>query len=344
MKPKHTFITAAETLIRDGEARVRMGQNSARLVPDYKDRLRCHCAPFFGDTPLANIDSAMLRRFRDELVAKGLKQATVLVVMSFVSKTLRMAHDDGLIRQMPAIPRKGQKPSPRPAFTAATYTKLLTTLKQVEKGKPVIAFKGNRVDWELRAIVTFMVNTFTRPGDVFALKNEHIIVVPEDADGPAYLRIDAPSSKGHEAPIISMPVAVPVYQRTIERHRKAGFGKPDDYVFLPSKKKRAYAHELVRRQFRLVLKHAGLLQSTKGVEHSLYSLRHTAITLRLLHAKDLDLLTLARTARTSVEMIDRFYASSLTAELNRDKLHSFRRPTRFLTDGVSPVVAKGSCA
>lgn len=56
--------------------------------------------------------------------------------------------------------------------------------------------------------------------------------------------------------------------------------------------------------------------------------------------KDLDLLTLARTARTSVEMIDRFYASSLTAELNRDKLHSFRRPTRFLTDGVSPVITK----
>lgn len=46
---------------------------------------------------------------------------------------------------------------------------------------------------------------------------------------------------------------------------------------------------------------------------------------------------LPRIARTSFEMIDRHYASSLTAEMNRAKLHSFRRPTRFLTDGVSAV-------
>tara|TARA_R110000787_G_scaffold52497_7_gene123560 strand:- start:72 stop:1106 length:1035 start_codon:yes stop_codon:yes gene_type:complete len=340
MKPKHTFTTAAEALIRDGEARVRLGQNSARLVPDYKDRLRCHCAPFFGDTPLEKIDSAMLRRFRDVLVAKNLKQASVLVVMSFVSKTLRMAHDDGLIKQVPSIPRKGQKPSPRPAFSSAGYEKLLTTLKQVEKGKPSIGFKGNKVDWELRALVTFMVNSFTRPGDVFALKNKHVTIVPQDSEGPSYLRLNAPSSKGHEAPIITMPVAVLIYQRTLERHTKAGFGKSEDFVFLPSKPGRAYAHEVVRRQFRLVLKHADLLASTKGVEHTLYSLRHTAITLRLLHAKDLDLVTLARTARTSVEMIDRYYASGLTAELNRDKLHSFRRPTRFLTDGASALTTK----
>lgn len=342
MKLRPTFKTAAETAIRDAESRVKLGLNSPRLVLDYKDRLRCHAAPFFGDTPLINIDSAMLRRFRDELVGKGLKQATLLTILSFVSKVLKMAHDDGLIRQMPAIPRKGQKPCPRAALDDRSYKSLLKVLRSVESGQPAIAFKGNAVDWQLRAIVTFMVNTFTRPGDIFAIRNKHVTAIPADADGPAYLRIAAPSSKGHDAPIISMPVAVPIYQRTLERHLKAGFGKPDDYVFHPEKANRAYAHEVVRRQFRMVLKHAGLLQSNRGVEHSLYSLRHTAITLRLLHAKDLDLLTLARTARTSVEMIDRYYASGLTAELNRDKLHSFRRPTRFLTDGVSPIVTKGA--
>lgn len=340
MKPKHTFITAAQTLIKDAESRVALGQNSRRLVPDYKDRLRCHCAPFFGDMPIANIDTAKLRQFRDVLVGKGLKQATVLVVMSFVSMVLRMAFDDGLIRQMPSIPRKGQKPAPRPALIRDDYAKLLTVLKRVEKGRPVIAFKGNVVDWELRAIVTFMVNSFTRPGDIFVLQNKHVVIVPENSEGPSYLRLDAPSSKGHEAPIITMPVAVKIYERTLANHTKVGFGKADDYVFLPRHRNRTYAHEVVRRQFRMVLIEADLLTSSKGVDHTLYSLRHTAIVLRLLNAKDLDLLTLSRTARTSVEMIDRYYASSLTAEMNRDKLHSFRRPTRFLTDGVSPVTTK----
>lgn len=333
MKLRPTFKTAAATAIRDAETRVKLGLNSPRLVLDYKDRLRCHCAPFFGDTPLVKIDSALLRAFRDELVAKGLKHATLLTILSFVSKVLRMAHDDGLIRQMPAIPRGGQQPAPRPALTPADYKKLLAILKAIEKGNPHIFFKGSVVDWELRAIVTFMVNSFFRPGDLFKVQNKHVTIVPKDTDGPAYLRIDLPSSKGHHAPIITMPVAVPIYERVRANHRAAGYGRPNDYVFLPSRPSRAYAHEIVRRQFRLVLTHAGLLKSAKGVDHTLYSLRHSALTFRLLNAQELDLVTLARAARTSVDMIDRYYASSLTAEMNRDKLHSFRRPTSFLTDG-----------
>jgi hypothetical protein len=54
-------------------------------------------------------------------------------------------------------------------------------------------------------------------------------------------------------------------------------------------------------------------------------LRHTAITYRLLYGKGIDLLTLARNARTSVEMIERFYASQLTPEMNIGLLQS-RRP------------------
>jgi ribosomal protein L31E len=45
---------------------------------------------------------------------------------------------------------------------------------------------------------------------------------------------------------------------------------------------------------------------------------------RLIKGKDMCLLTLARNARTSVEMIDRFYAKHLTAEMNIDVLQSMR--------------------
>jgi hypothetical protein len=56
----------------------------------------------------------------------------------------------------------------------------------------------------------------------------------------------------------------------------------------------------------------------------LYSLRHSSITLRLLYGKGIDILTLARNARTSIEMIDKHYASELTAEMNVGMLHSRR--------------------
>jgi hypothetical protein len=54
-------------------------------------------------------------------------------------------------------------------------------------------------------------------------------------------------------------------------------------------------------------------------------LRHTAITFRLIFGGNIDLLTLARNARTSVEMIEKFYASTLSAEMNIQLLHSKRR-------------------
>ncbi|GAW41508.1 hypothetical protein SH203_01916 [Brevundimonas sp. SH203] len=324
-----TFSVAAAATIADGEARVLIGQNKPRMVVDYRDRLRKHCEPFFSSTPLSKIDSRKLREFRDVLAAKGLKSTSIAAILSFVSKVLRMAHDDGLIRQMPAIPRLPQKASPRSAFKRNEYHRFLGSLKKVEGGKPALAWKASPIDRELRDFVTFMVNGFFRPGDMFVLRHKHVTVVPADKDGPAYLRVDAPPSKGHADPIITMPVAVLIYNRILTTQKARGFGKPDDYLFLPHRPNRAYAHEIIRRQFRLALTHAGLLQGPNGDERTLYSLRHTAITMRLQQG-DVDLVTLARACRTSVEMIDRFYASSLTAESNRDKLFSFRRPTRYL--------------
>ena len=46
---------------------------------------------------------------------------------------------------------------------------------------------------------------------------------------------------------------------------------------------------------------------------------------RLLDGDKIDLITLARNARTSVEMIERFYASKLTGEQNIDMIQSDRR-------------------
>ncbi len=46
---------------------------------------------------------------------------------------------------------------------------------------------------------------------------------------------------------------------------------------------------------------------------------------RLLYGQGIDMLTLARNARTSVNMIERFYASNLSGEMNVGMLHSRRK-------------------
>jgi hypothetical protein len=47
---------------------------------------------------------------------------------------------------------------------------------------------------------------------------------------------------------------------------------------------------------------------------------------RLLFDRGIDILTLARNAQTSPEMIDRFYAAPLQVEMNVGELQSKRRP------------------
>ena len=70
----------------------------------------------------------------------------------------------------------------------------------------------------------------------------------------------------------------------------------------------------------------GLKVSNLGEPRSLYSLRHSSIMFRLMFGRTVDTLTLARNARTSPEMIDRFYAAPLQGEMNVGELQSKRRP------------------
>jgi hypothetical protein len=98
------------------------------------------------------------------------------------------------------------------------------------------------------------------------------------------------------------------------------------------KDNRDYALKQLQRQFEIVMQDTGLGLGSDGEERTLYSLRHTAIMYRLLFGDGINTLALARNARTSVEMIDRFYAKPLTGEMNIAMLQS-RRRGRKIYDG-----------
>jgi hypothetical protein len=78
----------------------------------------------------------------------------------------------------------------------------------------------------------------------------------------------------------------------------------------------------MRRQFDLVLERAGLKISDRSESRTLYCLRHTSIMERLLNGDKIAVLSLTRNARTSVEMIDRFYARHLHGEMVVEKIQS----------------------
>jgi integrase len=138
--------------------------------------------------------------------------------------------------------------------------------------------------WAIR----FMVNSFVRPGDLRQLKHKHVQVVRGSS---VYLRMTLPQTKKHDAPMVTLRPAVQVYEAALAKAQRDGHGGPEDAM---------------------------------GRLRTLYCLRHTSIMFRLLYGQGIDMLTLARNARTSVQMIERFYASALDGEMNVAMLQSRR--------------------
>lgn len=202
---------------------------------------------------------------------------------------------------------------------------------------------------DMHDLVVFMVNGFIRPTDLKWMKHKHVDVIE---GAYTYLRLRLPSSKKHDKPITTMHLAVTVFKRLRERHAQIGMAKADDYVFLPtyrndeSKEKDEKARDdaliQIQRQFSVVMESADIGDGPNDERRTLYSLRHTCIMYRLLYGDGMDLLTLANNARTSPDMIARFYASQLTGEMNIDMIQSRRARRMRLPHRALPQTSDSS--
>lgn len=309
-------------------ARVQRGELSQASLRIFQNRMHKNIIPFFGEMQINRVGYAQLGKFVQDMSAKGNSATTIQQYLVAIRKILNHAHASGLIKAVPKSPTIKLQNNPRGSFTLAEYAKLVHAARfNIGKTIPIFsAGNGKRaknrieryatVSDDLHWLLRFMVNSFVRPSDIKTLQHKHVSVIRGEH---VYLRLNLPETKKHDKPIVTMPSAVHVYERLKTHNSKLGLAKPTDYLFMPEQHNRAKALEFLGWQFKF-------LQSVIQVEteRPLYSLRHTAIMFRLLHGSHIDLLTLARNARTSVEMIEKFYASNLNAEMNIDLLQSKR--------------------
>jgi hypothetical protein len=184
-----------------------------------------------------------------------------------------------------------------------------------------VEVRGVPVTDELYDILLFLTHSFVRPltTELYAIKHQDITV----ADDPRRLLVTVRDGKTGYRAANTMEAAVSVYERICSRHPGHS---PDDYIFLPQYPNRTTAGKIIQRQFSALLDRANLhTDPFTGKAHTLYSLRHTAICMRIVnsHGK-VNIFTLAKNAGTSVEQIERFYARHLplSKELARN-LQSF---------------------
>lgn len=319
-----SLIGAMEEIVQRDERRILSGARSRTLNRDQRSAIHHTFAPFFRDQAINAIGYPDIQRLVDALLDRGLSPATVRRNLVFLTKTLKHAHRMGWIEKIPPLPTVEGKTKVRGWITEQDYQTILRYLvEQVESGRQAIVVRYNTIDDELRLFITFMVNTFLRPSDAKLLKHENIEIV--QGGKRDYLRITTEFSKTVNSPVISMPEGVAIYRRLVRYQRAKGYGERGDYLFFPKYRNRDVALQHLRLQFQEILRRTGLERGRTGETRTLYSLRHTAIMFHLLNGSEVDLITLARNARTSVDMIDRFYARHLTAEMNVDLLHARRR-------------------
>ena len=320
-------------LMQAEAARVQRGEIGRPTWQVMGNRLRAHVVPLLGAVPAQAFATADAQRLIDHLGEQGFTSTTIAQYLVLLRKVVVHGVNTGVLRDAPAFPKVKVRSQPRGSFSVAEYRAVVAAARRLRgQSHPVLdqLTSGERF-WiarellvmpeELPWLIRWMVNTFVRPSDIKLMKHKHIEVV---RGKHVYLRMNLPESKRHSQPIVSLRPAVRVYECLLEHRREQGSGGAEDYIFMPQLKNREHALAVLNFLFHWALEVTSLEKGPLGQSRTLYCLRHTAITLRLLYGQGIDMLTLARNARTSVNMVERFYASVLNGEMNVGLLQSRR--------------------
>ncbi len=328
---QNTFAALAAQMFSAEQARVERGEFTRGSLMVLRNRLDSHLLPRWGTLPIAEIGYREIMEFVD-FMSKAKSSTTISQYIIAIRKVFHHAVRVGALDKLPEFPKVKIKTASRGAFTPTEYWRILRTARKL-RGHPhpdskralrksyKLVYSDYCMPPDLPWAVGFMVNSFIRPSDLKTLKHRHVEVV---RGKNTYLRLTLPETKKHDAPIVTLFPAVRIYREIVKYQQPRGKANPNDYLFLPELRDRNYALTVLSLMFNWVLAVTGYKQNAHGQPRSMYSLRHSAITFRLLYGQGIDLLTLARNARTSVEVINNHYASTVSGEQNIALLQSRR--------------------
>jgi site-specific recombinase XerD len=314
------FEKVALDLIQYDQTRVDQGDRKQSMVADIEYILKSDLSEFFKRDHVKAIDFARIREYKEHLQKRKLSSSTIRNHFIVLRKVLKHARRMGIMHHEPEFPAMEVKDNPREWFSEEEYPHLLKTIDSAIKEGIKVRYVP--ITQELRDCVEFAVSTFTRPHDLKALQHKHV-EVKKRPNGFTYLRLMCYSKK-EASPVVSMERAVAIYERI------KGKAKPDDYLFFNAYK-RSHAMSIMAKQFKYILEKAGLYQSDSGAQRGLYSLRHTAAMMEILHGK-LRHETLAANMRTSPEMLHRFYIKHLEGEMLVEQFYQRPDPVDTIQD------------
>jgi site-specific recombinase XerD len=293
--------------------------NPVTYKSDY-NRYKQHLLPFFKQQDIDSITNSQISNFVEELHKTNIKPATIKHHIVVLRKILRFAIANDLMQNLPVFPRitgKLKTSQKRDYLTKDEYAKVIECAERLAEQK--VKVRTQTITLQMKYLIQFMVNSFIRPSDLRVLKHKHIKHMKDDHD--EWLSLNHPATKTNANEVQAMPATVGIYKSLVAQLKKEKLPCGlDDYVFFPQmRENRTTMMEVVSRLFKRIITETNIEEKT-GKAITLYSLRHTAIMFRLIIGK-VDTLALSRNARTSQNMIDKFYAAHLTTDQVRRQLH-----------------------
>jgi integrase len=365
-KSEQTFAEAAEQFLKEYET-ITEGQRSPVWVQGHGIRLRLHLLPFLGTLKLSDVTPGKVQEYRVHRMTppptangetptctipngerrsyarpwKAPSRSTLHDEIVTMRQVLKTAIRHGWLSHLHDFSppyRTSGKIVHRPWFSPAEYKQLYEATRRY-----AYEMQGKRHQWNAEQVhdyVLFMANTGLRPDEAKNLQHRDVAIVKDRATGERILEIEVRGKRGMGY-CKSMPAAVQYYERLLkrpkpvsqERHGKSKswknpdppaleYPQPTDFVFPGDHKK----------LFNGVLERASLKLSRDGHRRVAYSLRHTYICMRLMEGADI--YQIAKNCRTSVEMIEKFYAAHIKNTLDAAAINVMRRRRRYEREGA----------
>ncbi|SEC33993.1 tyrosine-type recombinase/integrase [Terriglobus roseus] len=341
LKSGKPFRDAAKLYLREFDI-MTQGQRNATYARGQHARTNGHLVPFFGSMVLPEITAGTINEYRihrleESKASRGKPPAHNTMHQEIVTlrQIFKTALRHGWIEHLPDMSapyRASAKISHRAWFSPEEYKQLYeATRKRAQHPKQP------RFRWEaeqLHDYVLFSANTGLRPDEAMRLQFRDVKIVQDEGSGQTILEIEVRGKRGIGF-CKSTVGAVRPFERLKTRLRPDGgpgrAGSRKDSLE-SGEWQQPVATELLfpkwsRDLFNAILEEEKLRVDRDGRPRTAYSLRHTYICLRLLEGADI--YQIAKNCRTSVEMIEKYYAAHLKTQLDASAINVMKpRPRK----------------
>ena len=313
MKKGKSFSSVADQFEREYEI-ITLGERNKDYVEAIKIKLRLYLRPFFGDRAVQEITPGLVQEYRIHrlqypLRGKPPSRSTLHKEIVVIRQVLKTAVRHRWLEYVPDLSppyKTSGKITHRAWFSPEEYRQLYEATR-----KRAMKPKRKRYKWQseqMHDYVLFMANTGLRPDEASRLEFRDVKIVADETTEQTILEIEVRGKRGIGF-CKSMPGAVRPFERLKERNKP----EPTDRLF-------PKGH---RELFNTILDEQKLKFDRDGKRRTAYSLRHTYICLRLMEGADI--YQIAKNCRTSVEMIEKFYAAHLKTTIDASAIN-VRKP------------------